>query len=246
MANLLPEAWEVPPKIRARVGASAGRQRAIVEDAHLLIVLHDVPGEDDVDRRARLFWRAPDGRWRATGTGGDGLPAMKALLESYLGATVKIEEQVDAAKRAEDYFDVLTAAAPLLRAARSMAKALQEARDGIGPDKDVIAVRDRAGDVERRLELAQADAKNGLDYVIAKRGEEQALLTARVAEQTRRLNLIAAVFLPVTAIAGIFGMNLMSGLEDAVAPVPFWIIVVAAFGLGFLVKGTIAGPDVKA
>jgi hypothetical protein len=46
-SNLLPPDWDVPAKIRARLGTTAGRQRLIQEDGHLLLVLHAPPGADD-------------------------------------------------------------------------------------------------------------------------------------------------------------------------------------------------------
>jgi hypothetical protein len=51
------------------MGDAAGRQRAMVHDGHLLLVLHDVPEAGRPERLARLFWREPTGQWKAAGQG---------------------------------------------------------------------------------------------------------------------------------------------------------------------------------
>ena len=62
----IPADWNIPDKLRDRLGPSAGRQRLLVEDGHLLIVLHAATGADEIGRRGRFFWRNPDGDWRAS------------------------------------------------------------------------------------------------------------------------------------------------------------------------------------
>ncbi len=53
----LPQDWNLPASIRARLGANTtGRERAMVAEGHLLLVLHQVPR-----------WRDPDGRWASSG-----------------------------------------------------------------------------------------------------------------------------------------------------------------------------------
>jgi Mg2+ and Co2+ transporter CorA len=117
-----------------------------------------------------------------------------------------------------------------------MAHVLHEASVVMGTDKTILSVRDSAGGIERRAELVLQDAQFGLNYSIAKRGEEQSDLSHKLAQQGRRLNLITALFLPVTAITSIFGMNLVSGLEHLDEPLPFFICVVAAFAVGLYVR----------
>jgi hypothetical protein len=65
---------------------------------------------------------------------------------------------------------------------------LQEARDGVGDDKDLISLRDRAYELEREAELLDGDAKNGLDFCVARRAEEQAESSARIEKASHRLN----------------------------------------------------------
>jgi len=44
------------------------------------------------------------------------------------------------------------------------------------------------------------------------------------------------MFLPLTAVGSILGMNLVSGLEDTNPPGTFWMLTIAAFftGIGLL------------
>jgi hypothetical protein len=237
MSPIIPERWEVPERFRQRVGSHAGRQRAMLEAGHLLLILHDIPSEETRERGARLFWRAPSGAWRAAGAKGDGLSALKRHIESFRDAVHVLDERVDNATLAVDIYQVLRAAGPAARAARNQHRALQQAREGID-DKDIISLRDAAGDVERDAEFLVNDAKNALEYLETKAQEEQTVLARKATDAQHRLNLIAALFFPVTALGSIFGTNLRTGLEGR-GPVLFWILFFSAFGLGFLVRGSV-------
>ncbi|MBK8697661.1 MAG: hypothetical protein IPN17_36780 [Deltaproteobacteria bacterium] len=59
MAQVIPDAWQVPARIRQRVGVQAGRQRAIVEEGHLLLILHELPKDDEVTRPAKFSGARP-------------------------------------------------------------------------------------------------------------------------------------------------------------------------------------------
>ncbi len=54
-STLLPSDWNVPAVFRQRLGESAGRQRVMAADGHLLLVLHAPPGADEAGRRGRFF-----------------------------------------------------------------------------------------------------------------------------------------------------------------------------------------------
>jgi hypothetical protein len=239
MASVIPEGWSVPERIRQRVGTHAGRQRAIVEEGHLVLVVHEPPKNDEISRPARLFWRAPDGSWRATGAGSSsGLPVLKRHLEALQQTIVKLDARVDSGQSAKDFFEVLHAATPLQRTTRNLHRALQEARDAIDV-RELIALRDTAGELERAAELLVGDARNGLDFTIAKNAEEQARSAQRAAEAQHRLNLLAALFFPITAIGSIMGINLKTGLESA-PPALFWAVLATALAVGIVVRGSIA------
>ena len=64
MARIVPEVWNIPARLREKVGPRAGRQRLMTHDGHVLLLLHQVPRDADPDRHAVVFWRDIEGEWR--------------------------------------------------------------------------------------------------------------------------------------------------------------------------------------
>lgn len=56
--------------------------------------------------------------------------------------------------------------------------------------------------------------------------------------ETRKLNLLMATFLPVTALTSAFGMNLTSGFEFT-SSWPFWAVLAFGVVLGLWVRRSI-------
>jgi len=243
MAQVIPETWSVPPRFRQRLGSQAGRQRAMVEDGHLLLILHEVPKPGDPERRARLFWRSSGGDWKASGGQGSGLAALKRHLESFQATIHELDEKVDKSHQslstgADELYEVLRAITPINRTVRHLHKTLQEAREGID-DKDIISMRDLANDLERATELVVADAKNALEYTEAKAAAEQAVFAQKTVDAQHRLNLLAALFFPVTAVASVLGTEMSTGFERA-GPVVFWVLIAASLAMGFFIRSTLS------
>ena len=111
---------------------------------------------------------------------------------------------------------------------RNLGTALQQARDAHPRLRALLLWRERASELERAVELLQAEAKLGLDVARAEDVEQQAETSLALAVSGQRINLMVAFFLPLTALAAVFGMNLDSGL-DPHASVFFWSLL--AFGL---------------
>ncbi|HKO53987.1 MAG TPA: CorA family divalent cation transporter [Polyangiaceae bacterium] len=241
MVSLIPETWAVPEKFKQRLGSSAGRQRAMIDSGHLLLILHGLPQPGDAERTPRLFWRNPAGEWRATGAKGDGLKALKEHLDQYRKRVAELDELVDAAASAQQLYHIIRHATPIARAARSQHRALQEAREGID-NREMVVLRDAAGDIERSTDLVASDAKDALDYVDAKEAEAQTALARKATDAQHRLNLIAALFLPITAVGSVLGVNLRSGLESQ-SPVLYWAVVAIAFATGFLVRASVTRQE---
>ncbi len=239
MSKVIPHNWEIPQVFRDRLGAHAGRQRTMHHEGHLLIILHEPPQAEVAERAARIYWRKPDGTWKATGSSSTNIGALRVLVEDYQKAEDAMEVRAAAAKRATDWFELIHDTAPLLRAARGMHAALQEAREHAKTDTAVISLRDTAQDIERTLELIHNHAKSGLDYAIAKGSEDAAKNSEHVLESGHRLNLIAATFLPITALGSLFGMQLANGLEHESSPWVFWGVAAAAFLLGLIVRASL-------
>ncbi len=240
-ASLIPDTWGVPDKFRQRLGATAGRQRAMVEAGHLLLVLHELPAPGEQERRPRLFWRAPSGEWRATGSKGNALSALKEHLEVFRKRIAELDDEIDDAESATVLYQVLRAGTPIARSVRHAHRALQEARESIDA-RELIVLRDTAGDLERSVELLTSDAKNALEFVGAKEAEAQTELARRATDAQHRLNLIAALFLPVTAVGSLLGMNLASGMEGVGAWL-FWGVSFAALATGLWVRSSVTRAE---
>ncbi len=228
--SMIPPTWDVPATFRSRLGNSVGRQRSMLADGHLLLVLHAPPQPDQDDRQGRFFWRKPDGNWVSDQLGG-GPSAVNRHLEEYDQLIDRLEIQEQHAKNARDYFEVMEALTPLHRAAGNLYLALQEARKQCPEAREVIDMRDRAYEIQRSAELLSSGCKNALDYQMAKQAEEQARASQHMAVAAHRLNLLAAFFFPLATIAGLFGMEIRSGIERL--PEPQTFIAVVAIGLLF-------------
>ena len=142
---------------------------------------------------------------------------------------------------ADEYFRLMREIAPLRRAAHNMHETLQAARQTVSEDEDLVVRRDEAYQIQRAAELLQGDAKIGLDCAIARRAEEEAESSNKMALAAHRLNVLAAIFFPIATIATIFGMNLTSGLEDAFTPWLFWFVLAGCIVSGLLLTAIIVG-----
>ncbi|MGZ8899344.1 MAG: CorA family divalent cation transporter [Limisphaerales bacterium] len=241
MSPILPGTWKVPDLFHARLGEQAGRQRMMAAEGHLLLILHKIPEPGESDRTSVLFWRDPAGNWKSTGNGA-GVAELKAHLEEFRTYVDKMEERMQEPPSSRMYFEILQITAPLVRTVRNMHLALQQAREALPNDRNVLVARDQAGDLERGVELLHADAKNGMEYMIARQAEEQAENSEQLLKAGHKLNLLIAIFLPLTAIGSAFGMNLRHGMEGVSTPLLFWGTTFLGLVLGFLVKGLLEGP----
>ncbi|WP_309386807.1 CorA family divalent cation transporter [Cerasicoccus frondis] len=227
--------WQLPPAIEARLGdATYGRQRTIFEDGHLLIILHEPPGPDDVNRTHKVFWRKPDGGILCNGHD-NGERQLKAFFDEYDKKLKALETIYDEAKDAEDYFKLIEELLPLQRATTNTYNTLQAAREQVRDDRFILEMRDRAYTVSRNFELLLGDAKMAMDFRIARKAEEQVAQANMAVEAQHRLNILAAVFFPLTAIATIFGMNLVHGFEGE-SPLVFWVVFIVGLVTGLVLK----------
>jgi hypothetical protein len=245
MAKILPDAWALPDALRARVGASPGRQRAMLHDGHALLLLHQPPKAGERERRPTVLWRSPDGDWRST-PGPSGPSALKGVIDAYAARVDEIDARLARARSARDRFAVMRDARPLARAARNVHAALQEVRTAIPADADVLAQRDRAYDLERDATALLEECHAAMQLGLAEGAEEQAEVSRRIARETHRLNLLAAVCLPITALGAMLGMNLETGLEHLAGPPLFAGVVAAAFATGLLLHAWVRSTPSEA
>ena len=231
---LLPQEWNVPRSFCDRLGDGVGRQRAMAADGHLLLVLHKVPQSGVPEREGILFWRDPNGQWVTTGRG-EGIGALRRHVEEFAAAVDGLEAAYEQANDAESFWHIIGGIVPLHRSVTHLHSVLQAAREAVSQDRDLITLRDRAGEVDRAADLLHTDALNGMSYTLARRSEELARSSHELNQAGHRINLLAAVFLPLTAVASAFGTNLRSGLEPH-GPLAFWLMLAAAIALGFAVR----------
>lgn len=236
-ADYIPKTWDLPLAISKRLGEKVGKQRLMNEEGHMLLLLHQVPTvEDNEVRTAVVFWRNPAGEWKGVPLGG-GLSGLEGHLAAYRAAIHELDEAVDSAKTARDYFEVMRLAHPLQRSTRSLFEVIQATRQALPDDARIINLRDQASDAERAIELVAADAKSGMDFTIAESASQQAASAEAANQEARRLNRLAAFFLPLATLVAVFGMNPPATLYGQTG---FWVVLVAGLVLGFLVFSIVA------
>jgi len=223
-SSFLPKTWSLPDAIRNRLGRDAGPQRSIHEEGHLLVILHQIPAPNELQRRPALFWRQPEGEWRSN-LGGAAIACLNEHLESFEQKIVQLELAEHKASTATEYHTVLEELAPVVRTSRGLHRALQQARDLVKSDRNLINFRDQAASIERNAELLLQDAHFGLNFTVAKQAEAQAETARQMSVTAHRLNILAAIFLPLTALASVFGMEIHSGLPDRPG---LWALLCAA------------------
>jgi hypothetical protein len=233
MKSILPSNWNVPQRFRERLGETAGRQRAMESEGHLLLVLHAPPSSEDPARIGRYFWRDATGAWKST-HGGTGLQALKNHVEEFAARIDKLEDAVQDATNASELYASLRELTPLARTTRHLHAALQQARELMPADRDLIALRDRAGELERAAELAQSDAQTSLNFQVAYHQELESKRSYEMAVASHRLNMLAALFFPIATISAIFGMNLGHGFEESPSPITFYIVLAAGLVAGLI------------
>lgn len=232
--QIIPKLWTtLPDAIRSRVGREAGRQRAMFEEGHMFIILHQVPGPDDIERKPAFFWRSPDGSWKSNPEAG-GLLGLQNHLTCFTARLEELDKEEHGAKTASEYHTVLEAIAPVMRSTRGLHRALQQARELVKADRDLINLRDSASVVERTAELLFQDAQFGLNFTVAKQSEVQAQTALRMANTSHRLNVLAALFLPITALTGLLSMSVRADIADT--PTNFWLIAILGVVIGIVMS----------
>jgi hypothetical protein len=239
--SILPPEWQVPPEFRSRLGTSVGRQRPMLAEGHLLLVLHAPPKPDDQVRVGRFFWRTPDGSWTSK-EAGSGISALNKHLDDYEDRIAALDRQEEEARTANAYFEVLERLTPIHRAARNLYQVLQQARKMCPDYHDIIDVRDRAYAIERMADLLFSGTKNALDFTVAKRAEEQAHASHRMAAAAHRLNILAAFFFPIITLTAIFGVDFatvgaMFGIDREIVVAKGSLVFLGGILCGIVVGG---------
>lgn len=241
---LIPREWAVPKVFRRQLGDHTGKQRCLHADNHILLILHEVPSSASPERIGHLFWRSPEGKWLGSQPG-DGYKNLRNLIKGYERLIDNVETMVIKAKGMQDYFAAVSLINPVLRAIANGYKAIETAITSLREDpRDLVIIRDLIHEQERAAFLIAGDAKLGLEFAIALQSEEQSRISLELAKSGHRLNMLVGLFLPITAIGSVFGMNLINGLE-AQPPYLFWGLMVFALVLGFIIRSLIPTPALE-
>jgi hypothetical protein len=227
----------------SRLGSTVGRQRAMAADGHLLLVLHQPPAPGSLERKGRFFWRHPDGHWRSSSLG-EGYQSLKRHMTEFAERVDELERQWQEAQSAQDYFLILRTLAPLHRTVRHLHAVLQQARESIADDRELINARDRAGEIERALELLHGDARNGLDFTVAHQAEQQSRRMYEMAVSHHRLNLLAALFFPIATLGAAF--EILGHEADELGKGFFWSTLFLGLLCGMILAGAILRKPVPA
>jgi Mg2+ and Co2+ transporter CorA len=234
--------WKLPGKIVSRLGVSSyGRQRAIFEEDNLLLILHYPPGSKNYKRETAVFWRQPSGAWFCNGLD-DGTSKLKKLVKTYEDQITAISQEYGSAETAQDLFEVITKINPMKRAANDMYTAMQSAREQVKGDNELIEMRDRAYEAARFLDLLYEDTQTALNFRIAKNAQDDADAAKQVVSAQHKLNILAAIFFPLTALTSIFGMELPNGLNK-LGVLPFWVILFVGIFIGSSFKNWVVKKE---
>ena len=130
----------------------------------------------------------------------------------------------------------------LVRSSNNLQQALQTESDAIKNDMFQIDMRDLAYKFERNFDLLLEDTRNEIQHRTAREAELQARLSKEALQASHRLNILAALFFPLTAIASLFGMNLAHGLDQNRVLV-FWLVAAVSIAVGFWMNGWVLGGE---
>jgi uncharacterized integral membrane protein len=239
----VPASWNVSQRLMDRLAGKVVKQRALAEGKELLLVLHEVPESGNHERESVLYFRDTEGNWHWLPEGKEKSP--QGVFDRYEDHLEWLGKLSDEAASAEQYFVVYMKMLPIGIALRNAHFALQSAVDQIPCQADLLDLRDRAQVLEREAEILLNETKAGLEFLNAKKAEQQAELSLQMALQQQRLNWLVALFVPLTLIGSLLGMNLSHGLEGS-PPVVFWSIATSGVLLGILLLVFInAGLDSK-
>ena len=123
---------------------------------------------------------------------------------------------------------------PVLRSSRGLHRSLQQARDFLKAERELINYRDQAAATERTAELLLQDAQFGLNFIAAKQAEAQAHEAKSQAAAAHKLNILAALFLPLSTVASLYGMSVT--LPGQNIPGMFWLICGAGLLVGLAIS----------
>lgn len=233
LENPPPRIWTIPTSLRRRLSSRVGRQRAIADEDHLIMVLYPVPDRKQSRVPGVYFWRSPEGDW-AHSEQGSGFAALQSLVQNYEDQVLELEQKQETASTTTEWFEILDAIVPTLRSARNLHETLQNGREqttDAARRAELQPLCDQTSEIEHAADLLQADVQSSIQYSMARQAERQSDFIREQSVSAHRLNILAAIFLPLATISSAFGMNLPSGLEQ-MSSAMFWMVILFGMVLG--------------
>ena len=94
------------------------------------------------------------------------------------------------------------------------------------------------------VELRARQGFGVAQFRMVQEAEEQGRLGREALNASHRLNVLGALFFPLTAVTSLFGMNLSHGMDEHSA-VLFWLVCLGAVGLGWGLKSWVVRRPVS-
>jgi Mg2+ and Co2+ transporter CorA len=157
---------------------------------------------------------------------------MTAHLGAYEERIGLLDDGVEASSTPRQYFEIMRHMTPLLRATRNQSIVFQEARAARPDDRQLINLRDKAGDLERAIELVAGDAKAGMEFSLAENTEEQAEFAHQANLEARKLNRLVSLFFPLATLVAVFGMNPPG---EVLSMHGFWVVIIIGIMSGLFI-----------
>ncbi|MEN9358531.1 MAG: hypothetical protein RL095_66 [Verrucomicrobiota bacterium] len=229
----MPHTRDLPEGIRQMLGNNAGqRQRYIEHNGLCVIVLHRPPRRGDKTREALIFWKTTDGVWHNS-SDNSGLGLARRNANDYEKRVAELDSHYAKADGdLQAHFGILGDLAPFSRALSNASIVMQSARDHAKNDAEIAEIADLVYSCHRSAELLQTDLHHSVEHLRAEQQERLATASDRALRSSQRLNILTAIFLPVTAITGVFGMNLHNGFENH--PSMFFVVFVSGLVVGLI------------
>jgi Mg2+ and Co2+ transporter CorA len=230
----IPEDWKLPESLLMQLGVLSGRQKCLNDEGHLCLVMHEPPSGEGSTRQRVLAWLAPEGETWKFSSSKRIAPSFDTLLSAYEQHVDELEDTIDELEdpSLESLHSFLRSLAPLSRSLKNLSVVLDQAVVHCDDQRSLLESAEKAHALIRQCELMQFELQNDLQLRTHLNLEAQSRHQEEIAAAGRRLNLVVATFLPLTAVASVFGMNLLSGYEELPQPF-FWLIVLGAVAAGF-------------
>lgn len=195
-------------------GAFDTEQMAIIVGAGMLVTIQERPDGDCLDcirRRIRLH----EGRVRDKGMPYLAFAIVDAVIDNYFPIVMALGDRVDSIETQV----VESRSPPDLYAIRDAKRSIARVRQAVWPMRDALGamltmeswfdmehrvfIRNALDHVMRHIDMLELDRSVASDLMELAIAVEN----ARLGDVTKVLTMIATIFIPITFIAGIYGMN---------------------------------------